>query len=207
MNKGDPLLRAEVEAAVLAAFERDGPRYSRGDIVKQYHARGASRATLFRWVEAVATSGLIAERMVHRLSHLEPAHETLAAAAAARVVADRIGAAMPPVVRLEQIGSAGGTISVVEKLQRSMALATQIIRQVTNPDGTIRLTKTALAASEHNRRCLETAVRMAEAMREISKVDEFHAALIEEVAKESPACAERILGRLHHFTAKWNRGF
>jgi hypothetical protein len=53
------------------------------------------------------------------------------------------------------------------------------------------------------RRNLETSVRLFEAMYEISRVEAFHSELIQELSKESPELAERVLMRLGRLAERW----
>ena len=73
-------------------------------------------------------------------------------------------------------------------------------------DGSVRMPKTLLAASEQLRRNLETAVKVHEAMRAISDVERFHYELIgvvAEVARKHPIAAELLLNGMRRVVARW----
>ncbi len=58
-----PELRAEVQAAIVAALGAAGSkRVTQSAIVNRFLGRGASRATLFRWVRSGLTSGRLAQQ-------------------------------------------------------------------------------------------------------------------------------------------------
>lgn len=201
----DPNLRSEVETAVLVELERVGPEAFRRDpIVQAFLGRGSSKPTLYRWIDHLMKSGRTGAHMAETVK-AAVAERSKRTPEPAKEAASEIIAALPAIVRPIDIAGQGGTISVILQLQQCLEVAQQIIKQSVNPDGSVRLTKTALAASEHIRRCLETSVRIASAMREISRIDEFHVAMVEEVGKESPEVAERLRQRLHHMTATWER--
>jgi hypothetical protein len=197
-------LKVALEAALAVEIERVGPNQFKVEpIVHLFEGRGVHKATLYRWAARYRDSGVPGVRLAEKvkaavIERATRVHDP------ARDAASEIVSKLPTVIRVDDIASRGGTIAVVQQLHDCLELAQKIIKQSMYDDGRVRLTKTALAASEHIRRCLETSVRMAEAMREISRIDEFHAVVVEEIAKESPDLAERLLMRLHHMTAAWN---
>ena len=67
----------------------------------------------------------------------------------------------------------------------------------------MRNARLLLQATENLRRCLETGLRIAEAMREMDQVDKFHAAILEEIAKMDPVLAERVVLRLGQIAEQW----
>lgn len=96
------------------------------------------------------------------------------AAVTAREVADFLPR---PVTPADIIGD--GVVGASERLAQCVGVADSILQKCCGDDGkTIRLPKLALAASEHIRRCVETSIRIAEAIRSISAVDAFHRAVI-----------------------------
>ena len=80
------------------------------------------------------------------------------------------------------------------------------MRHARDPEGRVRNGGLLIKASEHLRRSLETACRISEALRQIDRIDEFHAALMGEIAAESPALAERVVLRLAQLTARFGAG-
>jgi hypothetical protein len=200
MNSLSPL-RIEVETAVLDRLERAGPKAEMGELVQSFAGRGASRPTLYRWVAGIVKTG---RGGAHLTAKLRDAAAARAARTSdpARDAADEIETSLPTLGRSGDV-LGGGVLEIMEKLHVCMGLAEGIITKTRNPDGSIRLVKTALAASEHIRRCLETSVRVADAIRQISRIDAFHASIIDEIALESPECAERILVRLKQFHVSW----
>ena len=70
-------------------------------------------------------------------------------------------------------------------------------------DGQPRVPMLLLRASEHLRRSLDTACRIQQACMELSQIERFHSLIIEEIAKESPEAAERILARVGQVAEQW----
>ena len=197
-------LQRKVEAAVLAEVERVGIGGFRSAVVlRPFLDRGLSRSTGFRWVAQILGSGKAGSHLSAKVREavVDRANRDKAdfGGATARDLAEALP---PPVTPADIIGH--GVVGVVERIAECMTLAEAVIRKSKSEDGTaVRLPRLALAASEHVRKCCETSVRIAEAMRDISNVDEFHRAVIAEVAAESPECAGRILQRLQHLNATW----
>lgn len=200
-------LRRRFEAAVLAELEAKGPNGLRiADLVRRFAGRGASRSTLFRWGQALLASGRAG-------AHLRRQAKAAATARARRApdpaknLAHEAAAALPKPIRLEDIAGSGGVIPVIERLKQCVEIADQIIAYARAPDGRPRMAKTMLAASEHLRRTLETAVKLQEALLQLERVDRFHAqvlAAIEEVAREFPEASELIARRLSALSAQWS---
>ncbi len=198
-------LRAEVEAAALAEVELVGPEAWRADtIVRRFAGRGVDRATLYRWLQRLRESGRMGAHLAERM------HEA-AVARAARTdepvvdLADEVRARLPAIPTPDTIAGGGGVVRVADELNRCLRVLDRILDECERPEGDIRLKKTALAAVEGTRRCLETAVRMAEAMRHISKVDQFNARVIDCVRRLSPELGEELLRDLDQMMVQWDR--
>ena len=198
MNRKE--LRADVEAAALREAERVGPEGFRPEaIVRQFSAHGVDRATLYRWIAALRASGRMGAYLAARV---RTAAQTRAACSEApsEEVARDAATLLPQPMRSEEIAAAGGLVSFTGLLQCCVHTAEQLLRQATAPDGSIRMPRLALSASEHLRRCLETSARVAVAMRDLQNLQRFHAAVIDAVRAENPEAAERLLARLMQIT-------
>lgn len=196
-------LRAEVEAAALAEIERVGPEaLNKNCVAKRFARRGASPATVYRWVDAMVKDGRAGQHLARkvRAAVAERAKRHPVPMDAAAHVAAEVMANLPVLVSPDDIAGCGGTISAIGQLQDCMHAARQVMKHARTTDGDVRMAKTLLTASEHLRRCLETTARLAEAMRSVAEVDRFHQAVMEEVAREAPAVTERILMRLGQAT-------
>ncbi len=56
----------------------------------------------------------------------------------------------------------------------------------------------------HLCRCLETSAKLHQAMREVQAIDALHAAIMDKIAKERSASAERIHQRVLSYMSPWN---
>ncbi|TCI00177.1 hypothetical protein EJV46_05870 [Roseococcus sp. SYP-B2431] len=188
--------RAEVVAAVLTEIELVGAKaLSKNAVAKRFEGRGASPSTVYRWVDAVVKSGRAGQHLARKVKDAvaeRAARSPDPAAEAARDAATKL----PVVVTPDDIAGGGGTVNVIGRLQDCIKAAEDVMQHARIDTGGVRMAKTLLAASEHLRHCLETCGRLYEAMRGVAEVDRFHAAILEEVARESPECAERIAQRL-----------
>ena len=115
---------------------------------------------------------------------------------------DDAGARLPALVKVDDVVSAGA-IPVMDRLNQCVAAADQVIAFARTPEGAVRNSKLLLSASEHLRRCLETAARITETMMRADRVERFHAAIIEEIGKEAPVVAERLAMRLAQLVSQW----
>lgn len=193
-------LRAEVEAAALAEAERAGADGFRAEaVVRRFIDRGVDRATLYRWIAALKDSGRVGAHLAARVraaSVERAAHGDAPGEDAAREAAELL----PKPIGPDEIAAAGGVLNFTASLRRCVGAAEQVLRQSTGPDGTIRAPRLALSASDHLRRSLETAARVAVAMRDLQNLRRFHLAVIDVVRSENPDAAERLLRSLERLT-------
>jgi aminopeptidase N len=185
----DDLARGGVESIDRPALARD------------LAAQGVGRTAAYRWIaEAVAAD---AERRARA--------EAISDAAAARAertsepaadAAREIVAKLPKVVRIDDVASAG-QIPVIERLNQCLQIADMLVKHAQTDDGRVKNAKLLLQSSEHLRRCLETATRIAEVMRQVGEVDRFHAAIIEKISARDPVLAEELLRDLTELSAAW----
>lgn len=197
-------LRERVEAAALAEMERVGPEAFRAaDVVRQF-VHEAGRATLFRWLGDLISSGRAGQHLARKVKEKAAARAASAPECPAAAAAQEAAAALPVVVNLDDLAAAGGGgIRVVDEIARCIALAKEVMAAARGPDGRVRMTKTALSASDHLRRSVETLHKLQQAVLEAEQIEAFHGAVLAEVAKESPECAERIVARLRHLNAQY----
>jgi hypothetical protein len=215
--KEDTSLRAEIGAAVARAYEILGPGgLKKSDIVGQFKGR-ASRSTLYATVDKVIGREKPAQTLVRKVrerAYQQAARRRHAAKKEGVSEADyaagqaaRVLARVPVLTTVQDIAAPG--ISVTEfigKLQACIRAAEQVMAFARKEDGTVKMSKTLLAASEHLRRSLETAVKLHEAIRTVSDIDRFHdelIAVVGEVAEKHPAAAEFLLGKMREVAARW----
>ena len=202
--KCDPSLRAEVEAAVLADITNLGPdQFSKADVVRRFMDRGASRATLFNWVNAVLASGKPGQ---HVARIVKEAAEARAARTPepAKEVAGEIATMLPVRVSMDEVvKGGGGTLKVIDKLNSIVADLDALVLYAKNPEGGIRNARLLLAASRELRGCVETGLKLYQAMREVGQVDRLQEAMLDEIEKLSPETAEAIYRRMDQIASQW----
>lgn len=199
--------RGRFEKAALAELEAKGPNFDRAALIQRFLDEGcASRPTLYRWLDALLKSGRAGQHIRRKVKRAAAQRRERAADPAADV-ARQAATALPDPVRLEDVAGTGGVIPVIDRLKQCIEIAEQLIAHARGPDGKPRMAKTMLAASEHMRRTLETAVKLQESLLQLERVDRFHAqvlAVIEEVAREFPEAGELITRRLSALSAQWS---
>lgn len=194
-------LREKVEAAVIAEVARVGPEINKAALYNQFKDQGASRATVYRWIDQPLKSGKAGMRLTADIRK--------AAAARAAAVPDpaldaaREASQVIPVPAMSDIAGYGGAVAFVDKLRIIVANAEKVIAHATKDDGTPRNAKLLMMANDNLRRAMETGLKLHQAMREISAVDRFLAAIIDALRQESPELAERIVHRLNQLAAEW----
>jgi hypothetical protein len=62
-----------------------------------------------------------------------------------------------------------------------------------------------IVASEHLRRCLETVLRLHEAMWTIDRLERFHDMVIAEVQKLAPEVPQQLMAELERLSQGWMR--
>ncbi|OJY72341.1 MAG: hypothetical protein BGP12_12465 [Rhodospirillales bacterium 70-18] len=97
-------------------------------------------------------------------------------------------------------------MDVIRRLKSCTAAAEQVMAFARMGDGSVKMSKARLAASEHRRRSLLTAVKLHGAIRGVADIDRFHDELVgvvAEVAKEYRLAAELLLNGVRRVAARW----
>jgi hypothetical protein len=210
-SKEGAALRAEVEQAVLAAAEKLGAEagIDTAGIVRHFGGRGVADSTLFRWCREIIKSGKPGQHVAKQVKRAADRRVARSAAdpetAAAEVRAD-LASTLPAVVRVDDVlgGAAGGkVVGVIERLQVVMTDIEMLIRHAKTDDGKVRNARLLGTSLEQMRRCLETGVRLHQAMRETDQVDRLQNAILDAIAEEAPDLAVRIYRKLDGIAAGW----
>ena len=101
----------------------------------------------------------------------------------------------------------GGTgIELVRKLISCVEAAEDVMKHARKDDGSVRLPKTLMQASEHMRRTLETTAKLHESMVSLQKLDRYMEAIFAELKQEAPEVAQRVLARLRETNGRYRAG-
>jgi len=188
-------LRLEIEAAVLDAVAKVGPDgLDKSAIVSRFAGR-APQSTLYRMIDAPLKSGK-AGRMVEKV--VAEAVAARASADPARDAARDAVEILPKPIRVDAVVASKGGQSFGHYIQRCIDIAEKLIQHACTTEGNVRNAKLLAVGSESLRRSMETALKIQVQMRDLQQVDEIHNAMMEEIARESPECAERIFMRVGH---------
>jgi hypothetical protein len=200
-------LRAELEAAVIAAVERIGTGgLVKADVVRPFVGRGVHLATIYRWFDAIMASGKPGQRLakqVQRAADRRAARSGGDPAAVEAEVRAEAGALMPVAPRLEHVIGGGKTIHVLERLQGLVDDLDGLIKYAKKEDGSVRNARLLGSSIEGMRRLLETAMKFHEALRSAAAVDALQSAIIDTIAECDAELAERVLLRLDQVAANW----
>ncbi|MBU8545789.1 MULTISPECIES: hypothetical protein [Roseomonadaceae] len=190
-------LRAEIESALVAEMARSGPeKPSRASVARLFEGRGVSRATMFVWMAEAVSAGRVGQQLTRQVR--EAAATRIATSGS---VAQAAAAALPAAPTVDDV--VGHAIPVIEELAALIADTRALRSSALGPDGKLRNGKMFARAIEQSRRNLETAVKLQQAMVEIGQVERFHRAVVEEIAKESPELAQRVVARLNALSQAW----
>jgi len=196
-------LRAKFEATVLSEIGRVGiDAFDRAAVVRRFSGEGTSPRTLYRWVQALFDGGRAGQHLARTVQEAAAARAAASpdpAADAARAV----GELLPAQVTVDDIAGGGSTVRIIETLASVVADVRLLVRHAKTDDGRVRNSKLLLSASAELRKCLETAVRLQEALRDVQQIDKLHAAIIDEIAKEAPELAERMFLRVDRFCSQF----
>jgi hypothetical protein len=180
-----------------------GPRgFTKDDVVRRFLGKGTSRSTLYTWVDKALASGKPGQALAQAVKAAADDRATRTPDPVAQVVGEVAGH-MPVAVRPDQmIGMP--TVNLIGKLGEIVAnMDLLIAHSKDEKTGKVRNARLLLAASDRLRACLETAMKVYAAMRDVDQIDRLHAAILDEIAKESPHVAERILRRIDGIAAQW----
>ncbi len=169
-------IKMEVIAAARAAANGRGgwAKVSIAALVKQFAGR-ASQASIYRWVaEAKEKRG-------------------------GRVPVDVPFAAPAP-----QPGDPSVPVPVTQLVQMCVQAGQDVMAASRGPDGKPRNSKMLIRATDSLRRCLETAVRLQEAIADALALEEYDRVILDEIAKIDPAVAARITARLLELNATYS---
>lgn len=189
----------QVEEAVLAEVVRAGADFQRSAVVSRFMGRGAGKSTLFRWIQEIIDSGIPGQH-VARLVKEAAAERAARSEDPSADVATAIGARLP--IRVTP-GEIAGAVQIVATLREIVADFELLIQHAKTDDGRVRNARLLVTANAELRRCLEAAVKLQQAMREVDQVDKLHDAILEEIAKLAPETAEAIYRRIDQIAAQW----
>jgi hypothetical protein len=200
----DQALKDRLEGALAKAIAASGvEKFSKADLVKRFLGHGVSQATLYRWIEASVASGRPGQAMVRAVKKAaaKRAAKSSPARPTARIL-DDVREHLPAAVRLEDV-SGTPTVKIIEELGAVVADLKSIVVHSKTSDGKPRNARLLLQASDRIRACLETAMRIHQALRDDSQIDQLHNAILEEIGRESAEVAQRILVRIDAIAAQW----
>jgi hypothetical protein len=193
-------LRARVESAVNKAVAATGVEGFRKDrVVRRFLDQGASRATIYRWVDQHIASGIPSQKAARAV---RAAARARGPDGRAQVVAE-LEARMPVGAGLDHVAG-GRTVNVIERLQRVLENLDAVVLHAKAPDGSVRNAKLLVLASDKTRAALETCVIIFKELRSVYRLDAMHRLIIEEIAKNDAPTAERILRRIDVVASRWS---
>jgi hypothetical protein len=194
-TNADSSLRREVEAAVAKAVKTIGiDRFRKEPIVQRFIGRGAAVSSLYRWIDASIASGKPGQAAVRAVKKAVKARAARTPDPVSEIV-EEVREHLPAAVRLEEV-SGTPTVKIIEELGTVVADLKSLVKHAKGADGSVRNARLLLSASDRVRACMETALKIQAAMRDIDQVDRLHDAILDEIRRESPETAERILRRL-----------
>jgi hypothetical protein len=201
-TNADSSLRREVEAAVAKSVKAIGiDRFRKEPIVHRFIGRGAAVSSLYRWIDASIASGKPGQAAVKAVKKAAKARASRTPDPVGEIV-DEVRERLPVTVRLEDVAGTP-TVKIIEELGTVVADLKSLVRHAKCADGSVRNARLLLQASDRVRACMETALKVQAAMRDVAQVDRLHDAILEEIRRESPETAERILHRIDIIAAAW----
>lgn len=207
-----PEIRQEFERDLIAAYARSGPAFAALPVVREFRSRHAIAAsTLYRWVDAMRASGVLGQQMGGGPS--ENFADTLSTdnlSGQDEITDDTDGEEIPPaqqpLARLApDIPPPSSGIAVVANLEQCIAGALQIMRHARKAPRDLEQARVLIAASEHLRRCLETAIRLREQIVTYEKIEAFHRAVVSTLREDCPLAADRALEKLERLCRDWSQ--
>jgi hypothetical protein len=161
------------------------------------HFPDIPRRSFYRWLkQARLVAGSQAQsRTMQRVRELA-AQEAPAKAAAT------VGALLPAPVTLNSI-MPFSDIDALGILRDAIQHTNDVITMCRNEDGKVKNGKMLLSAAGNLIRSVETLNRVAERMNDVVRIEQIMNSIVEEVGKESPEAAMRILRRLEEIVGRY----
>lgn len=213
-------LRAQFELDVAAEIGRVGPAgFQRHLMVARWAHAGAGRSTIWRWLKETVddpagvgrhfTQGQVSPKNADGSANVEASTagpERVNSAAnppitKASVTHSNNAPAAPPQTASASTGH--GSFAIMDNLQRCITAANRVMANAQRAPNDARSARLVIQASEHLRRCMETAIRLHDELWNVARVEEFHSAIIAEVATNDAPTAERIMLRLEEIAHRW----
>jgi lipopolysaccharide biosynthesis regulator YciM len=161
------------------------------------------KPTFYRWVANVRDSGRPARKAIAESRKaaraLAQADKEVATAAALAETRQH----MPEAVAVEAINPVSNA-TVIQMVHECIGHARRALAHCVAEDGRIRNFKGFLQASNHQRVAIETLARVAERLADAQKIEQIHAAILEEITAADPATAARIVERLQRLRPAWS---
>ena len=187
-------LRDEIDLAVAAEIAVVGrERLNKEAIARRFADRGASRASICRWIDALMSG---ARPMPDVRARGAGSTEPAMAPGAAPVMSGMMSGPVVVAGASAQVSPAGGGIAVLQRLEECLTAVDQVMAYARREDGTVRNAKLLMGAAEQLRRTVDTVTRLRDSLRQDRDIDALHAAMVAEIEQESPDCAQRIRKRL-----------
>lgn len=190
MAAATPEARAEVEQACRAALAAAGApdRVDKNAIYHRYKDR-ASKPTLYRWMDGV-------------LGGTKPGKGKPPGQEARKTIRMAEEAGRQLVGGTDQ-GGLAGTIPLMAHLRVLMDDVANVRALAHHPDGKVKNARLLLQASDALRRNLESIMKIQASMAELSALERFHRAIMDELRLESPELAQRVVDRLTRLAGEW----
>jgi hypothetical protein len=194
-------LKAEVYKAAIAAARITGwAALDRPALVAAFKGQ-VPRSTMYRWLSEI--DGAPLDRTTAEMIRDARAGGRPQAESVAGEVQARAAAIFPKMPSLEECVAAVTPAHVIDKLHKCLTAAEDVMDRSRDSAGAVRNSKMLLLAAEQLRRSLDTAVKLQEAISDGLQIEQFHATIMEEIAKIDPAVAGRIAARLLEVNAIW----
>jgi hypothetical protein len=191
----------EVQSAAVAAARITGWAALDRPTLFEAFKDTVPRSTFYRWLTEI--DGAPLDRTVAEMIRDARLGGRAEVESVAGEVQARAAAALPKVPSLEDCAAATTPLPVMEKLHKCLAAAEDVMARSRDAAGAVRNSKMLLQAAEQLRRSLDTAVKLQEAISDGLQIEQFHAAIMEEIAKIDPSVAARITARLLEVNAAW----
>jgi hypothetical protein len=181
MNRAQVRQQAFVEISkLLAAGDEDGLKKLR----ENYH--GVPIASWYRWIHSVK----------ELIGHVDQKTQRLTESAA---IALEVGEHLPAAPSPDYVGKPGaaGNMDFMQRLE-SLYQDAETLRKFSMDDktGRIKLPKYLTQSVSLRQKLLETALKAMQEVWDLRRMQAFYDSVLEEIAKESPEVAMRIMERL-----------
>ena len=182
-------------AVIAATLEKYGPDFDFGQL-RAAEFPGVPASTWYRWVTRIRATGVPVRAAVAALK----ARKGKTSSDKMQEIERQAIAFLPPTVSPGDV-TQQSLVDVTKKINDCMGHADAVLNLCLDVDGKVTNPDLYLRASRHHLDAMRTAAAVATVLNDVSRVEQYHAAIFAVLRKRDPTIVSEILGDLKKLSA------